>query len=246
VAYKPNWDTATQGDFDPLGAVTAGGAATATWTIPAGKSKATLPAIIALKDYYTEGLERFSVEVIDGSGYQAASKTVRDKISTSEGDIFAKGLVICDIFDKWTLFGRYDELTHQPKPSDPYDAMPDDIAQQRLGDCFALAVAAGMAQFKRDSLRYMFKIVGNVVHTIFKFWSNYGWGPPIVKSVPVVIQLGGDGATTGLLMKDGVHGTGETNADGAIEIWNDVLEKAYAIFRIQNGFDDIDSGGMSV
>jgi len=226
VEYSVTWTSAAPADLDNPEDLTG------TIHIPAGQDRASI-TLIPKDDAVVEGMEEFSVKVVETSDYvslRGEPVNLKDK----KLGFYGRETADVQILDEVTLFGRFN--------ADPIrdDTNPDgvaynDIDQGAIGDCYFGAAVAALAfrdpDFVHDNV---FEVKPDGTVSVY-FFPVLGQTGEAAQEVNIELTLD-KGWAQAELSRDRADG----DSQGAYEVWTIALEKAYGQFI---GRSDLVDGG---
>ena len=239
VEYKVTWGSATADDFDDPDDLITQGQTTRTIKFAPGQRVYTLPKLRALKDNKPlEGIETFRLEIINGDGYTTGNHPYQDIDADHDGGLGAalhgfqaRNWGYIGILEGVTLFGGLNTIDATlVDPAGSNGAHYNDIRQGSIGDCYFLAAIGSLATPGRavhylnnltnttDALNSRFYDIGNGKYRV-RFWPT-----PTDEAHDVIVDLSLDFGWT----QAGL--TGDTDANGNVETWPIIFEKAYRKF----------------
>ncbi len=177
-----------------------------------------------------QSIEPFSVQIIDGQNYQGIPANLKKAVDLSPKMSYylAQRITPVAVLKGVTLFGGQNAIAAQ-QDNDPSGIDINDIKQGNVGDCYFLATVGALIRQDPKLIQRNMRDNGDGTVTV-RF---YGEG---LAAADVTVSMTSDrGYAQAYLSLD-------TDANGNVEIWTIVLEKAYAKFK--GGWDKIGEGGQ--
>ncbi|MSU77707.1 MAG: hypothetical protein EXS16_06390 [Gemmataceae bacterium] len=178
--------------------------------------------------FYTNGLARFYVQLdtpAAAAGYIIPAHNVPFFIPSMTMTAYDNSTV--DIYDGTCLFASTNDITGLAEVGDSVNIY--DIQQGKIGDCAFLAAVGAMVNQNPALIRNLIQYNGNGTATV-NFFPTVG-----AAAVPITVNLTLDAGYSQAKLAGDYRMSAGASPHREWEIWPQVLEKAYALFRAQQG-----------